>query len=297
VNRKHSSIARPPLANLETVCLVAQEGSFSAAATAAGITHGAISRRIGAVENWLGFPLFERHGRGVRLTPDGQRFVGRVGQAFAIIDGATDQWREQRAAQLVKLSVLPSFVKLWLFERLAWLEQGDPPLRIELQIESALADIDAGKADLAIRYGRGVWSGLEVEPFMSEELYPIASRDLARKLAGATDADLADYPLLHDSDLTGWRAWLGPCGIRLKPRPQDRRFEDYSLVLSAAEAGLGIALARSPLTDDYLRKSGLVRVSKRTIQSPLNFYLVTPPGQTRQKTRTLMNRLLKATSR
>jgi hypothetical protein len=126
VNRKHSATVRPPLTNLETVCLVAQEGSFSAAAPAVGTTHGVISRRIGSVANWLGFPLFERHGRGVRLARDGQRFVGRVGQAFSFIDGAIDQRRERRAAKL------PS-------------------------------------------------------------------------------SDLAEYPLLHDSDLTGWGAWLGPC--------------------------------------------------------------------------------------
>ncbi len=62
---------RPPLASLETVCTVAREGSFLAAADVSGVTHGAISRRVAAVENWLGMALFERHARGVRLTPDG----------------------------------------------------------------------------------------------------------------------------------------------------------------------------------------------------------------------------------
>src|SRR3984957_2422165 len=78
--------ARPPLVSLETVCTVARQGSFLAAAEVAGLTHGAISRRVAAVENWLGMTLFERHARGVRLTPDGQRFVGRIEQAFGIID-------------------------------------------------------------------------------------------------------------------------------------------------------------------------------------------------------------------
>jgi len=53
--------ARAPLASLETVCTVAREGSFLAAAGTAGLTHGAISRRVAAVENWLGMALFERH--------------------------------------------------------------------------------------------------------------------------------------------------------------------------------------------------------------------------------------------
>ncbi|WP_322092278.1 hypothetical protein [Paraburkholderia bannensis] len=37
MNLKHIQKARPPLANLETVCLVAQAGSFSAAAAASGV--------------------------------------------------------------------------------------------------------------------------------------------------------------------------------------------------------------------------------------------------------------------
>ncbi len=76
---------------------MARHGSFLAAAEISGLTHGAISRRIAAVENWLGVKLFERHARGVRPTLDGQRFVSRIEQAFGIIDSAADQWRSPRA--------------------------------------------------------------------------------------------------------------------------------------------------------------------------------------------------------
>ncbi len=291
---KHSLAARPPLANLETVCIVAHEGSLSAAAEAAGLTHSAISRRVASIENWLGFPLFERHGRGVRLTPDGQRFVGRLEQAFAIIDRAADQWRAQRGAEVVRLSVLPSFAKLWLLARLAELEQGEPRLRIQLQIETRNVDVDAGEADLAIRYGQGAWPGIHAEPFLEETLYPVASRALAQRLAGATDADLLAHPLLHDSDLSGWRAWFAPCGIQLKQRQQDRRFEDYTVVLAAAEAGLGIALARTPLAEAHLRRSGLVRLSPRAVVSPLQYYFVSSRKEVPPQVRVLMTRMVEA---
>ena len=147
-------VARPPLVSLETVCTVARQGSFLAAAEVAGLTHGAISRRVAAVENWLGMTLFERHARGVRLTPDGQRFVGRIEQAFGIIDSAADQWRSPRSPRLVKLSMVPSFAKLWFFERQAALESEAPALRIELDIDHRNVDVAGEQADLAIRYGR-----------------------------------------------------------------------------------------------------------------------------------------------
>ena len=54
------------------------------------------------------------------------------------------------------------------------------------------------------------------------------------------------------------------------PRAQDRRFEDYNLVLAAAEAG-GVALARVPLADAYLKRSELVRVAHE-VDSVLRYY-------------------------
>ena len=245
-------------------------------AAGAGLTHGAISRRVAAVENWLGTTLFERHARGVRLKPDGQRFVGRIEQAFGIIDSAADQWRSPRSPRLVKLSMVPSFAKLWFFERQAALESEAPALRIELDIDHRNVDVAGEQADLAIRYGRGNWRQLEVKPFLPETLYPVAHPALAAQLAKQIrrhgDAALLDIPLLHDSDVTGWRAWFGALDIPLKPRTQDRRFEDYTLVLAAAEAGLGVALARTPLADAYLRRSELVRVSRHEVASPLRYY-------------------------
>jgi LysR family transcriptional regulator, glycine cleavage system transcriptional activator len=290
-----ASSARPPLASLETVCAVAREGSFLAAAEVAGLTHGAISRRVAAVENWLGMTLFERHARGVRLTPDGQRFVGRIEQAFGIIDSAADQWRSPRSPQLVKLSMVPAFAKLWFFERQTAFESEAPALRIQLDIDHRNVDLAGGEADLAIRYGRGSWRQLEVKPFLPETLYPVAHPTLAAQLAKQQeqrgDAALLDVPLLHDSDVTGWRAWFDALAIPLKPRAHDRRFEDYTLVLAAAEAGLGVALARVPFADAYLRRSGLVRVSRHEVASPLKYYFVHAKGESRPEVLALIERM------
>ncbi|MBR8185831.1 LysR substrate-binding domain-containing protein [Burkholderia ambifaria] len=287
--------SRPPLASLETVCMVARHGSFLAAADVSGVTHGAISRRVAAVENWLGMALFERHARGVRLTPDGQRFVGRIEQAFTIIDGAADQWRSPRTPRLVKLSVVPAFAQLWLFERQHALESEAPALRIELGIDVRNVDIAAGEADLSIRYGRGNWRQLETREFMPETLHPVAHPRLAAQLAAlrrrSGDAALLEMPLLHDSDVTGWRTWFDALGIAFKPRAQDRRFEDYNLVLAAAEAGLGVALARMPLADAYLERSALVRVSRHEVESPLRYHFVHAKGENRPEVLALMERM------
>jgi DNA-binding transcriptional LysR family regulator len=197
---------------------------------------------------------------------------------------------------VVRISVVPSFARFWLFDRLADLERegaGKLRLRIEVAVEHRNADVEGGEVDLAIRYGRGAWPGVEVKPLMAERLVPVARADLAERIGpDANVADLLAHPLLYDSDAVGWRAWLAGTGIeRFKPRPHDRRFEDYGLVIAAAQAGLGIALARVPFAEGAVRAAGLVRLSGREAPSPLTYHVVTRPRETRGGVLALVERL------
>jgi LysR family glycine cleavage system transcriptional activator len=292
-------MAHPPLASLEAVRAVARHASLTAAAGALDITAGALSRRVAAVEAWLGTPLFERHGRGMRLTPDGQRFFSRIEEAFALIEAAADPWRGRRGSDVVRVSVVPSFARLWLLERLQALEIGAPDgprLRIEVAVEHRNADVEGGEVDIAIRYGGGMWRGVAARPMMAETLVPIATRDIADRLDLEPDpAALLKWPLIYDSDAVGWRAWLQQAGVeKFRPRSHDRRFEDYGLVLTAAQAGLGIALARLPFAEAAMQAAGLVRISAREVPSPLTYYLVTRQREARPVVVALAHRLITA---
>jgi LysR family transcriptional regulator, glycine cleavage system transcriptional activator len=277
-----SEIALPPMESLQTAVAVAQMGSISAAALALNVTHGAISRRIAALEQWLGMALFERHARGVRLTPDGQRFLGSVDDALALIGDAAERWRAQRGSNVVRISVTPSFAKLWLLAQVPGIEAAGPPIRLEITAEHRNVDLAAGEADIAVRYGRGTWRGVAAELLLADQLYPVARRDLARRIDPAAGAGaLLSLPLLHDSDGSGWTAWFAAQGIRYRPRASDRRFEDYTLVLAAAEAGLGLALGRSPIADRALARARLARVMNGSVVGPRRTYLLTRPDEAR----------------
>ncbi|MDX0558921.1 LysR family transcriptional regulator [Sinorhizobium medicae] len=56
------NVELPPVEALQAVLSAYRLGSFSAAAAALGITHGAVSRRVAATERWAGFRLFGRQG-------------------------------------------------------------------------------------------------------------------------------------------------------------------------------------------------------------------------------------------
>ncbi len=286
----------PPLDGLAAVQAAIRTGSFTAAAEELNLTHGAISRRVQAIEHWLGTPLFERHARGVRATPAGQRFAREVEQALATISQSAEHWKPRRELETVRISVVPSFAKLWLLRRLAELQGSPAQVRIDLAIEHRLSNIQGREADLAIRYGAGHWPGLRAHLLLRETLFPVAAPALARRLG--TDAPcerIAQEPLLHDSDTAHWRAWLASGGHRYRPRASDRRFEDYDVVLAAAEAGLGVALMRSPLALSAIAEGRLVQVSQRTITNPASHWIVTRSGEERHAVLRLVERMANLT--
>lgn len=278
----HSSQMLPPLEGLTAVVAAYRTGSFTAAAESLDITHGAVSRRVQTVERWLGTPLFERHGRGVRPTPAARRFVAQVEQALGAIRDSADRWRPRRELPTVRISVVPSFARLWLMPRLPSLQGQPAEVRIDLQVDHRAVDLSAGESDLAVRYGKGSWPGLRSRLLFGEELFPVAAPAFARSLpSGLKPERLAALPLLHDSDTSQWRAWLAEQGVRFRAKDADRRFEDYDLVLAAAEAGLGVALLRSPLASAAMRSARLVRIARPAVRNAAAHYLVMPAAEQR----------------
>lgn len=287
----HSSRSMPPLETLHAFEVAARAGSFSAAAERLNLTHGAVSRQIAKLEAWLGLKVFDRGARGVALTIEGQRLFLRTSEAFALISDNTDRWVEPRGAAVVRLASIPSICGLWLIPRLAALESGKPQLRIVLEVDIRQTDLADEGIDLSVRCGRGGIPGRVSVQLFEEHCFPIASPELAGRITGGSPERLLRHPLIHDSDASGWRAWFGAHGVDYRPRPQDRRFEDYNLVLDAAANSLGIALARPPLTEQKLAAGRIVPVDRRTVLNPVSYWLDRPQGQLRPAAAELARRI------
>jgi LysR family glycine cleavage system transcriptional activator len=286
-----SSPDLPPLDALTAMLAAARRGSLSAAADELSLTPGAVSRRIAAVEAWLGKPVFERHGRGVRLTKAGQHFAQEVERALASIADVGRDLRAPRRRIALRISVLPSFARLWLMQRLPALQGPQGDLAIQLLPEHRLADLSTREADVGIRYGIGPWPGVEAQLLMHEDVFAMASPPIARRLRQAGPTAVLEHPLLHDTDTRLWRHWFALAKVPYRPRAGELRFEDYDLALSAAEAGLGIALARAPLAADALRAGRLVRLPGPAFRNPKAMYVVTRPGDPRREVRLLVDRM------
>ncbi len=285
------SIDLPPLDPLRAFEAAARTGSFSSAATALNITHGAVSRQIARLEQWIGMRLFERRARGVSLTPEGQRLYQRTGEAFALLADTAERWTDARGAAVVRLAAVPSVSGLWLMPRLKALETAAPALRAVLLIDHRQQDLDAEAIDLAIRCGRGGHPARISMRLFEEQCFPVAAPAEASRIGEGDAARLMREPLIHDSDGAGWRAWFAERGLDYRPKPTDRRFEDYNLVLEAAMNGLGVALARPPLVAAAVASGRLCAVDSRTALNPVSYWLDRPRGTMRPAARLLAERI------
>ncbi|RUW28173.1 LysR family transcriptional regulator, partial [Mesorhizobium sp. M1A.F.Ca.IN.020.06.1.1] len=287
----HSSDQLLPLETLRAFDAAARTGSFSAAAERLNLTHGAISRQIAKLEDWLGLKVFERNARGVTLTNEGNRLHLRTTEAFALISVNSDRWVEPRGTAVVRLASIPSVSGLWLMPRMAALENNPTRLRIVLDVDNRQADLADEGIDLSVRCGRGRIPGRVSVQLFEEHIFPIASPELAEEIGHGDPDRLLKFPLINDSDASAWRAWFAAQGVDYRPRPQDRRFEDYNLVLDAGANGLGIALARPPLTADQLKSGRIVPVDERVALNPVSYWLDRPVGRPRAAAADLARRI------
>ncbi|MBZ9922531.1 hypothetical protein LB579_33260 [Mesorhizobium sp. BR1-1-7] len=165
-------------------------------------------------------------------------------------------------------------------------------MHVDLSLSHRPMDLDADKADVTVRYGGEAWERLEARLLFKETLRPVAAQDLALQIgADATAEQLLRYPLLHDSDISHWRSWLAGEGVSYRPRWHDRRFEGYDTVLTAAKAGLGIALLREPLARADLTAGRIAYLSPRSEDNPAAHFVCLRVGEQRMAVRELAARL------
>lgn len=147
-----------PDALLRDFLIVARHGSFSRAAADAGVSQPALSRRIRELEERLGSRLFDRHGRGVRLTRQGEGLLARIAPAFLEIDSAVEELSERREAAtgLMAIASIHTLNAYFMPPVLEAFRREHPHARFRLLGRSSEDAVDLtqrGVVDLGIVYG------------------------------------------------------------------------------------------------------------------------------------------------
>ena len=272
-------LPRIPLQNLPAFRATARLQNLRAAAQELNLTHSAVSQQIRGLEEQLGFPLFHRHGRRIRLNPAGEALLSGVERAMVQLEEAVHCSVAAHGSgdeERLRLTTLPSFAQRWLMPRIARWHERFPGIALELHTTPELVDLQRDGFHAAVRQGRGPWPGLANEMLSDAPFYVVGSPATARRLLDLPESALADEPLLGSAE--AWAQWFATLGIRRRLIPV-ASFNDAGMMLQAAEQGLGIALARELLAADALANKRLMRLSPRSLvlEGVYSYHLVYPP--------------------
>lgn len=269
----------PPLKAMRYFEVSARHLSFTKAADELNVTHSAISHQIKALEDWLGVPLFRRQNRSLQLTEAGHAYLPALKDAFERLAEASRRVRTREQGGPLVVSTMPSFAAKWLVPRLRGFRAAHPEIDVRISADDRVVDFEREDVDLAIRYGRGSWTGLRVDRLASEMMVTVCSPRLRDgPPAMLKPADLLNYDLLQDHDWRDdyWLRWLTAAGL---PEARPRRalsFNYTDLMIRAAIDGLGVALCPAALVADDVAAGRLVRPFEVHLRTESGYYLVTP---------------------
>lgn len=260
--------------------------SFTKAADELNVTPGAVSQQIKALEDFIGAPVFRRHKRTLLLTDEAQASLPVLRDGFDRLAEAAGLLMARGDSGRLTVSVAPSLAAKWLVPRLDSFREAHPEIDVWISADMEVVDFSSDDVDLAIRYGGGRYAGVVVEHLMAETIVPVCS---PRLLIGdkplKTPQDLALHPLLHDGspaydeNSPTWPMWLKAAGVKGVDGSRGPKFNQSSLVIEAAVAGKGVALAKSQLALADLEAARLVIPFDLTTPSAFAYYIVHPQSR------------------
>ncbi len=278
----------PPLNSLRAFEAAARHLSFKEAAEELNVTPAAISQQIRALEDAVGTPLFRRLTRALALTEAGQAALPFLTEGFDLLDTGAKAMRGVGPSRVITVSTAPSFGANWLLPRLQRFRDRHPGFDLRLDATDEVADFTAGGVDVALRFGRGRYPGLVAELLLEESAIPVVAPALLERGPPLRKPDdLAQHTLLHaawrmeQTAAPNWRMWLRAAGVDPSFAERGPRFSSESLVVQAALAGQGVALAGRVLVADDLEAGRLVEPFPDRVAAATAFayYVVCPEAK------------------
>ncbi|QKH33599.1 LysR family transcriptional regulator [Achromobacter pestifer] len=249
-----------PVTALRSFEAAARLLSFKLAAAELAVTATAVSHQVKALERHVGYALFERVPRGVRLTEKGARLFAAVHGALLDVAQTLDALRAAPASGALTVSTTHSFAALWLVPRLGRFHAAFPQYQLNLNTSPEPVDLlrDASM-DLAIRYSRERWPGLHAACSLQEWFGVYGAPALAarpgRRAPSLVTVRWRDSQLYDRS----WQDWCEAAGLPSWRKPAAvHAYEEEHYALQAAIAGQGLVLASSVMVSDSVAAGTLV---------------------------------------
>jgi len=272
----------PPLNALRIFEVAARTGSYAEAGAELGLTHGAVSRQIAALESWLGQRLFTKEGRRMVATPMARIFASEVGLSFDRLAVAAEACGRPDARRILRVSAPTSFAMRWLIPRLGRYHAGHPQVEVAVTTVSTVLEELRGGVDVAIRRGAArehVWPQHRVVPVLDDVDTLIMSPALFARRPIHKPADIEGHTLLASETRPGdWTGWLDAAGLQHLAGHPRQIFDHFFVTRQAVEDGLGIGIGPLPMLDIDIA-NGRLMTPLPDIRVPRTGYVALVPPQ------------------
>lgn len=268
--------------------MVAETGSFTAAAKRLGVSSGQASKLMTRLEEEFGIQLLTRTTRALSLTEVGRAYHERIKRLLAEFDELHASLRDEfgTPAGRVRLTAPMSFGQLRLLPILLEFARRFPEIRLEVDLSDTVRSLVAEGYDAAVRVGHPVDSSLIARRICDASIVVVAAPDyLDRRGTPAAPRDLAAHDCIVDTnfqDAGRWRFRTPDAGEHLTVAvPGTMSLSNGEACAAAADAGFGIARVPDFVARRALATKRLRRILADWEERPFGIHVVYPPARIR----------------
>ena len=232
--------------------VAAEEGSFSAASRALGLTQPTLGRQVAALEGRLGVTLFERLGRSLSLTQSGLelldhvRAMGDAASRVSLTASGQSQSIEGRvcitATDVMSMYLLPKAMKQ--------LRKVAPGIKVEVVASNDVRDLRRREADIAIRHGRPEQPDLIAKLLRETSIHLYASTGyLDQRGRPSSPEDLSDATFIGFDQSDRLPLRLNELGLTLTKENFKLVSESGAVAWEMVKQGLGIGVMAKDIAE------------------------------------------------
>lgn len=263
-----------PIRGLRSFCIAAKCLSFKHAASQLFLTPSAVSHQIKQLEEQVGFNLFERQTRSIKLTTSGKKFYNAVQPIIHELEATIGRFTATQENKTITIT-LPEFFASELFiPKLSIWTEKNPTINLQLETVKSANQTNI-PAELSIVLANGKPNGSIVHELFPIRYAPACNKTLYKKWSSLGYDALKEVPLiLHQSRPWSWHQWADRVDIEDFDPKQIIQFDSMFGVARAAQQGMGIALVPLPMSKSWFSEQLLVKLFDHELVTNDKYYLI-----------------------
>jgi DNA-binding transcriptional LysR family regulator len=247
--------------------------NFTRAAAELNVSQVAVSKRIRELELRLDIKLFDRLGRKLALTEQGQALNAKITPGLSFLEDAISATRARSASarQVVTIAANENVNFFWLAPLMRDYQLSGKDTVVSVVTANNVTDVIDQKTDLAIFHGRSAPKGWQVHHSFPERLLPVAGASYCER----DEVTLLDYTK-ESPDWVNWTSLIEDQGPHWFDRFKVQHCTSYIQSITLAAAGHGVAIGVLPLLQHEFERGVLQPLRSEILTSDRHYFVATP---------------------